>query len=48
MAAIAKTSLRESIQRIDVRLCGVSKKMVREMAEKLGFTKIENVVDKWF
>jgi hypothetical protein len=40
---MAKTPIRDSLEIIDVQLCGVSEDQVREMVDKLGFISINDI-----
>jgi hypothetical protein len=45
LAALAKTSMKNSLQEIDVKDCGMRKKKVMEMVEKHGLTNIKEIFD---
>jgi hypothetical protein len=46
LAAMAKTSIKDSLEEMHVQYCGVSEEQVREMVDKHGFTNIKKIRDK--
>jgi hypothetical protein len=43
---MAKTPIKDTLEEIYVRYCGVSEEQVREMVDKHGFTNIKMIKDK--